>query len=712
MQDFYSLFAFFQNIDEAGQTTYFTSAMPVPTLLLSTDEQDRRLATLASRIAEQEVQLKLERQRARPAFAAWLLMRGKLPAVGGLVGAYSFDDWKGGEVGNAINPKQPGSAQEGPKPTPGKVGQGALLSGENGFTFRGVGHFRRTDPFSLALWVQTPSKSPRAVVVHHSKAPVDAGSRGYELLLEDGRVALGLHHMWPGNSLKVRTRQALPLDTWVHLTATYDGSSRAAGVRIYLDGQSAELEVVRDGLWKDIAYGGAEPDLAIGFRFRDSGFKGGKVDEFRVFDRALTPLEAAHEAGRQDLRVAFDTPADRLTQVQREGLFELFLATVHEPTRKRLGELRAARQEQSKLIEPIAELMVMKELPTPKPAFVLKRGAYDAPGEPVTMTTPAVLPPFPVEEPRNRLGLAHWLTQPDHPLTARVTVNRWWQQLFGKGIVETSDNFGSTGAPPTHPELLDWLARDFVAHGWDVKRLVKQVVLSATYRQSARVRAELLARDPYNHLLARGAARRLSAEMLRDQALFVSGLLVERQGGPSVFPYQPEGLWNEAMGRPVYPRSKGADLYRRSLYTYWKRTAPHPQMTTFDAADRSVCSVRRQATSTPLQALALLNDPQMVEAARFLGQRMLREGGRTASERVGWAFRVVTGRVATARETTVLAQLLEEQRAEYLKEPSAAEKLLSVGDGKAEPTVNLVELAAATELALAILNHDGAVSRR
>src|SRR5262249_23389656 len=198
--------------------------------------------------------------------------------------------------------------------------------------------------------------------------------------------------------------------------------------------------------------------------------------------------------------------------------------------------------------------------------------------------------------------------------------------MFGRGLVETSDNFGSTGSPPTHPELLDWLARDFVRSGWDVKRLLRTIALSATYRQSAKVTPEGLAKDPYNHLLARMSPRRLSAEMLRDQALFVSGLLVERQGGPSVYPYQPEGLWNEAMGRPHYPRSRGPDLYRRSLYTFWKRTVPHPQMTTFDAADRSVCSARRQATSTPLQALALLNDPQTVEAARFLGQRTLKEG--------------------------------------------------------------------------------------
>jgi hypothetical protein len=713
-KDFYSLFAFFQNIDEAGQTTYFTSAMPVPTLLLSTDEQDKKLAELAKKIAAKEQALADRRAEARPAFEKWLAEKaGEPPTVlSGLVAYYPFDGWEKGDVPNASDPKHPGKPHEGPKPVSGRVGQGAELSGENGFEFPGIGHFTRSDPFALALWVNPADLAPRAVVVHHSKAPVDAGSRGYELLLEKGRVAFGLHHMWPGNSLKVATKQAMPAGAWTHITVTYDGSSRASGVKVYLDGRPAELEAVRDKLRKDITYDGGEPNLAIGYRFRDNGFKGGTLDEFRVYDRALTPLEAAHLAGSDDLEAAWKAPADELTARQREKLFEYFVAVAHEPTAKAAADLRDARREHSKFLNPIPEAMVMQELPTPKPAFVLKRGAYDAPGERVTADTPKALPPFPAELPQNRFGLAKWLTQPDHPLTARVTVNRIWQQMFGRGLVETSDNFGRTGTPPTHPELLDWLARDFVTHGWDTRRLLKQVALSETYRRSSRATPETLQKDPYNHLLAHFPARRLTAEMLRDQALSVSGLLVEKQGGPSVYPYQPEGLWNEAMGRPNYPRSKGPDLYRRSLYTVWKRTAPHPQLTTFDAADRSVCTARRQSTSTPLQALALLNDPQFVEAGRFLGQRMLKEGGDTTAERAAWAFRTGTGRPPTERETAALVKLFDEQQAEFAANPKDAEKLLAVGDSKADPKLGKAELAAAATLALAVLNHDAAVNRR
>jgi hypothetical protein len=699
-KDYYSLFAFFQNIDESGQTTYFTSSMPVPTLLMSDEATDTKLAELRRQIQAKERKLDEARAEAQPAFAAWLRQRPKELTLPGLVGAFSFDEMKSNQIANKAHPKKPGHAVEAPELVNGKIGNAFELNGENGFTFPGLGHFLRVDPFSLSLWVRTPSHAPRYVVVHHSKAPIDAGSRGYELLLEEGRIAFGLHHMWPRNSMKVVTKTAISAGSWTHVTVTYDGSSRAAGVRIYLDGVAAELETVRDGLFKDITYEGGEPDLALGFRFRDNGFKGGQVDEFRLYNRALTPLEAAHLAGRKE------------SDPRREMLFDYFLATVHEPALKLREELHALRQKENQTIQPIPEVMVMEEMARPKPAYILKRGAYDARGERVSMDTPAALPPFPADQPRNRLGLARWLLAPEHPLTARVAVNRFWQMMFGKGLVETSDNFGSQGTPPTHPELLDFLARDFVDHAWDVKRFLKSIALSATYRQSSNVRPELLARDPGNEWLARAPVRRLTAEMLRDQALAVSGLLTEKVGGPSVKPYQPDGLWEVAMGSPRYDRSRGPDLYRRGLYTFWKRTVPHPAMVAFDAAERNVCIVRRQTTTTPLQALALLNDPQIIEAARFLGQRMLKEGGKTAREQTAWVFRTVTGRDATDREVDILERLLTEQREVFRSDAKATDKILAVGEGYSETSLDRVELAASTILALTVLNHDEAVMRR
>jgi len=709
-RDYYSLFAFFQNIDESGQTTFFTQSTPVPTLLLSNPATDAKLDDLSRRIEAAE---HLPPAPPDDGFLRWLDAReGPRPEPAGLVGSSPFQEIEPNRPANPGQGLLAVKAVDGPTSVEGKVGRGAELSGENGFTFPGIGHFSKDDPFSIALFVRVPSTLSKAVLVHHSKAPIDAGNRGYEVLLEDGKVAFGLHHMWPGDSVKVVTGRPIPTETWVHVAVTHDGSGRASGMRVYLDGGLAETRVIRDGLVKEITYGGEEPDLAIGYRFRDVGFKGGRVDEFRLFDRAVTPIEVADLAGRPDLRRAWSTPTADLSTDQGTGLLDLYRKTVAPKALKRVANLRELRRERTRLVEATPEAMVMKELDQPKPAYILKRGAYDAPSESVRADTPSALPAFPPDLPRNRLGLARWLFAPDHPLTARVAVNRLWQMMFGRGIVETSENFGRQGTPPTHPELLDWLAVEFVDSGWDVKHMLRLMASSATYRQSSRADPALLARDPSNLLLARGPVRKLSAEMLRDQALAVSGLLDETRGGPPVRPYQPDGLWDVAKGGGEYKQSKGADLHRRSLYTFWKRTVPHPSMMIFDAADRNNCSMRRQSTSTPLQALALLNDPQIVEAARHLAQLAIREGDLNDRGRATWMFRRVLGRFPSPKEADLLARLLAEQRSEFAANRDSALKFLEIGEAKSDPSVDPIELAAASVLAEAILNHDGAVYRR
>ncbi len=347
-----------------------------------------------------------------------------------------------------------------------------------------------------------------------------------------------------------------------------------------------------------------------------------------------------HAALAQALALA----PDKLDASQRRDLMAYYLATVDAAFKSRLATLKDLRKQRSALVDPVAEIMVMKELPSPRPTYLLKRGAYDAPGERVEPGTPASLPPFAGSWPRNRLGLAQWLTDPKHPLTARVAVNRWWQSLFGRGIVATPEDFGSQGQLPSHPELLDWLSRTFIDSGWDVKHLMRLIVTSATYRQSSDVPADLLAKDPDNVLLARGPRFRLSAEMIRDGALASAGLLVETIGGPPVKPYQPPGLWEEKSGL-TYQRDQGAGSHRRSLYSFWKRTSPPPSMLTFDATTREVCAVKRQSTATPLQALVLLNDPQFIEAARALAQRAFREGGSNLANRITFIVRTLTGRL-------------------------------------------------------------------
>jgi hypothetical protein len=479
---------------------------------------------------------------------------------------------------------------------------------------------------------------------------------------------------------------------------------------LYVDGRRAPCEVIRDSLTKNIT-GGGNDHLTVGQRFRDRGFKNGLVDEIKVFDRALTPLEVAQLSDGKAMVQALALEPARLSNAQRENLLAYFLATADAGYQKRLAGLKDLRQKRSALVDPVSEIMVMRELPRPRPSFLLKRGSYEAPADRVEPGTPASLPPFENSWPRNRLGLAKWLTAPQHPLTARVVLNRWWQAFFGRGIVATPEDLGSQGQLPSHPELLDWLARRFIDSGWDIKALVRLIVTSATYRQSSDAPADLLARDPENALLARGPCFRLSAEMIRDGALFSGGILAGTLGGPPVKPYQPPGLWEEKSGL-VYERDKGAGSHRRSLYSFWKRTSPPPAMLTFDATTREVCAVKRQTTATPLQALVLLNDPQFVEAARALAQRAINEGGASLADRITFVVRSLTGRGPNPKELATLIALYHEQYDEFRVGGSDANKLLAVGDTPLDPRHDPAECAAMTVLAQAILSFDETVMKR
>jgi hypothetical protein len=353
----------------------------------------------------------------------------------------------------------------------------------------------------------------------------------------------------------------------------------------------------------------------------------------------------------------------------------------------------------------------MKEREQRRDTHLLVRGAYDAPGEKVEPGLPAVLPAMREGLPNNRLGLARWLIDPANPLTARVTVNRFWQMIFGAGLVKTVEDFGSQGEWPTHPELLDWLATEFVRNGWDVKGILKTMVMSAAYRQSSKAAPELLERDPENRLLARGPRFRLPAEVVRDQALAISGLLVEKLGGPSVKPYQPKGLWSDLGGDSDYPQDHGEKLYRRSLYTFWKRAVPPPTMMTFDSAGREACTVRATRTNTPLQALNLMNDVTFIEASRLMGERMMREGGSTAGERIAFGFRLATARTPAPLEQQVLASSFQYHLDRYQTDGDAALKLLGEGEHPRDETLDAKELAAYTAVASLILNLDEAVTK-
>jgi hypothetical protein len=429
--------------------------------------------------------------------------------------------------------------------------------------------------------------------------------------------------------------------------ATYDGSRWATGVRIYIDGKDQPLKVNLDEL--NQSFESKEP-LRIGSRGHGRHFHGRIVD-VRLYDRVFSPEEAEQTAIPDAINEIVAMPRAKRTAGQSAKLRTYYLEK-HAPQsiREVHARLRDARRAVAQLTESFPTTMVMEEMSPPRDTLALIRGQYDKHGEKVTPGIPASLQSStdvardPGTRFRNRLDFARWLTDPSNPLTARVTVNRFWQMLFGVGLVKTTEDFGVQGKRPSHPDLLDWLATEFMRTGWDMKAMLRTIVTSATYRQSSHVTKDLLQRDPENRLLARGPRFRLSAEMIRDQALAVSGLLVERLGGPSVKPYQPAGLVKEATGTEDYQQDHGPNLYRRSLYTYFKRTVAPPTMMTFDAAGRETCSVRETRTNTPLQALALMNEVTFVETARVLAQRIMREGGTTPEERIILAFRLVTAR--------------------------------------------------------------------
>jgi hypothetical protein len=436
------------------------------------------------------------------------------------------------------------------------------------------------------------------------------------------------------------------------------------------------------------------------------------VDDVRVYAAALAAEDVAILATPETVSVIAALPADRRTDGQARKLRRCFLAD-HAPAPLRKADREAVnlRAERDRLVDGFPTTMVMREMATPRPSFVLTRGQYDHPGAGVSPGVPASLPPLPSGARPDRLGLARWLTDPAHPLTARVAVNRHWQMLFGTGLVKTLDDFGAQGEAPSHPELLDWLAVEFVATGWDVKAALRRVVTSSTYRQSSRAGAALRARDPENRLLARGPRLRLSAEMIRDQALAASGLLVERLGGPSVKPYQPEGLWRDLAEVKDYPQGHGPDLYRRSLYTFWKRTVAPPSMVAFDAATRETCAVRESRTNTPLQALTLLNDVTYVEASRALAERAIAEGGPTPEGRLARAFRLATAREPDAGELALLLGGYRAHLARYRADQASARALAGAGESRPASCLDPAELAATSAVAGVILNLDETITK-
>ncbi len=696
-REYYQLFAFFNKIDEAGLYSYSTQSVPTPTLLMPTDAQAEAIALAHDRVRDAEQKLVEAGHAAEQKFTEWLVAdkpQGVKDSGQSTVDEANPQD---GPVHRLAYLDFEGELPRGTSRVPGWSGDGVRLSGDDAVG-TGVGDFRRYDPFTISLAMRAEKHLERAVVFHRSLGWTDAGSRGYELLLEDGYLSMGLVHFWPGNAIRIKSKKQIPLSKWMHVTVVYDGSSRADGLTLYIDGKQHEVEVVRDKLTRKIA--GKDGDrLVLGARGRDSGFRDGQIDEVAIFDRQLSPLEVDALSGGKQLSELVARKPESLLPKEKDALREHFLLSFDPAYAEALSALRDARAEAASATESVIEIMVMGDSPGVRQTYLLARGAYDQPADRVMPETPEVFPDFPDNAPRNRLGLARWLTQSDHPLTARVAVNRFWQLIFGEGLVRTPEDFGTQGKSPTHPELLDYLAADFVQSGWDIKRLVREMVTSATYRQSGVADPRLVSEDPENQLLGRSQRRQLSAEMLRDAALKVGGLLIDRRGGPPVKPYE------VAVSFKPVKRDSGEGLYRRSVYTYWKRTGPAPAMMALDASKRDVCRVRRPRTQSPLQALVLLNDPQFVEAGRKLSERLHKEYG--PNEVVRTMFREVIGRSPSDQEFTVVKNLYVAQKEYFVLHPEEAELTFMTGDALLDPDLAVADVAAGSVLASLLMNFEG-----
>ena len=673
-KDYYRLYAFFNNVPENGLDGQKGNAVPV--LKTPTAAQEAKLARLKAAVAGVENMLAGPMPDADRAQLAW---EKALPAA--------KTTWT---VLDAKDPKSKG---------------GAALTVLDDKSVRASGTNPAKETYTLTLTPTGKVTALRLEALPDPSFPQSGPGRG----VNGNFVMTGVRVTAGGKPVPLRAATASHFQK--------DGGFDVASVLKKGPGWAILPEVGKPSsavfeFAEPVTAGKGEIELHLEF---NSIFAGHQIGRFRV---SATDSPSPHGAGGMPAvaPILAVEPAKR-SDKQRADLRAHYRATASPEAKKLADAIAALKAEIAATEKAIPDAMVMGELAKPRDTFLLMRGEYDKKGEKVTAGVPAALPPLKAANP-NRLDLARWLVSAEQPLTARVIVNRYWQMYFGNGIVKTSEDFGSQGEWPTHPELLDWMACEF-ATKWDVKHIQRLIVTSATYRQSSKVTPEVLAKDPENRLFARASRLRLPAEFIRDQALAVSGLLNGEIGGKSVSPYQPPGLWEELAFRldnknfsaQVYEPSHGRDLYRRTMYTFWKRTSPPPALTTLDAPDRELCTVRRPRTNTPLQALVLMNDPTYVEASRKLAERVLTEGGKTSEERIAFAFRVCVGRKPVEREAGILAKVLEAQLARYAADPAAAKKLLAVGESPRDEKFQPVELAAWAMLANALLNLDEVVTR-
>lgn len=680
-REFYELSAFFNNVTQPAYDGNVKDSAPVVTVPRA--EEAPRWEALPGLIAAAKAEADARAKEARVPFDAWLAAQTP-DAIAAALPAGDLD----------LSVSLPDRGEGTPRVA---------------FQSAAVGDFEKDRPFSYGAWIKVPAKGAEGSVL--ARMDESRGHRGWDLWVTGRKVGTHIVGDWPTDAIRVVTTEDVPADAWTHVLVTYDGKGKAGGVKVYVDGKPRATSATNDTLASTIRI---DTPLRVGSRNVGAKLTDVGIAEIRLHGRELSNDEAADLAGLGRALALVSKPADQRPAAEVDAAFAWWLAARDPASRDLSTKLAALERERIEIQGRGTIAYIMAEKSEEAAAFLLFRGQYDQRRDPLKPGTPSALPPMPEELPRNRLGFAQWLLRPENPLTARVTVNRFWQEVFGQGLVRTTGDLGVSGELPSNPELLDWMAVEFRESGWDVKRFFKLLVTSSAYRQSAAATPEKLEKDPSNRLISRGPRFRMDAEVIRDYALAASGLLVEKLGGPSVRPYQPEGVW-EAVAMPEsntrnYVPDKGEGLYRRSLYTFWKRAAPPAMLETFNAPSREVCTVRRERTDTPLQALVTLNDPQFVEAARVLAQRVVAEAP-TFEARADALARRTLARPFREEETSVIRESLDRLAAHYQAHPEDAEKLLAVGEAPRDPNVPAAEAAAWTMLANQVLNLDEVLNK-
>jgi hypothetical protein len=713
-KEFYSLSAFFNNTTQGAMDGNIKDTPPI--LFVPQMEDRPRWDAVVKELAETRKQVETRKQTARADFDKWS-NKPEAPATGqvpseGLRFQAALNEGIGGTIHLTVDGKPSTAAlASGAAWDKGHIADKAFKVQSGGtLEVADAGDFDNKLGFSYGAWVKLPKNVANGAVFARMDDKHDF--RGWDLWVQNNRIGAHIVHKWQEDALKVVSRKPVKAGQWNHLFVTYDGSGKPGGVKVYVNGVPQETTVEAGSLRNTIR---ANVPFKVGQRSSTSRIDGLVLQDMRLYGRTLSSQEVERLVKGTRGAWLLRKPAKARSAAETNELFDWWLATLDTSYQRLTKKASDLQQEESALRSRGTIAHVMQEKPSEPTAFVLYRGDYDKRRDAVKAATPQFLPPMLKELPRNRLGFAQWLLRPENPLMARVTVNRFWQEVFGTGIVRTSEDFGSTGDLPSNPELLDWLAVEFRESGWDIKRFFKLMVTSAAYRQSAQVTAEKLDKDPDNRLLSRGPRYRLDAEMVRDYALSASGLLVRKIGGPSVRPYQPEGVWEAVamIGSNTrdYRRDSGDRLYRRSMYTFWKRAAPPASMDIFNAPSREVCTVRRERTNTPLQALVTLNDPQFVESARYLAQTTLKEGGDKEEGRIDFMARRLLCRSLRGEEMKVVQASLHDLLVNYKTRAEDAKKLLAVGEAKIDAKLDTATLAAWTMLANEMMNLDEVLNK-